>query len=180
MNKATRAKIEKKAAASVAARHAGEVTDGAVEQVAKALKEKKAAKPVKIDKEIKAPKIKNGKLPELPRLPATARVRKDKPVKPCACGDCGETTKSVWAPGHDAYAKGWALRIERKVCKLSDVPEAVIAGVKMVLAERKKAAGAAEVKPDIKIVKAKDADEGAADVENIEVDQTETELSVVK
>lgn len=156
MNSTTRAKIEKKAAETVKARHAGENLGAAVEKVAKEMK-------AKADKPVKAEKIKTtANLPSLPKLPSSERVRKDRPIKACACGGCGATTKGTWAPGHDAYCHGWALRVERDVVKLKDVPAAHMVGVKIFLAKRK--ATPADAKPNIKIVK---------------VDQTETEMSVV-
>lgn len=57
-------------------------------------------------------------LPSLPALPKT-RSRKEKPLKPCECG-CGGQTKSKYAPGHDSYMRGAALRVERGLMTLDD------------------------------------------------------------
>jgi len=86
-------------------------------------------------------------LPPLPKMPSV-RNRKPKATQPCACG-CGTMTQRTWAPGHDARANGWAIRIERDICKMADVPENERPGVKIQLAKRK-AEGAAG---GIKIVK---------------------------
>lgn len=152
MNKTTRAKVERKAAETVKARHKSDISD-TVGKVSDALKAKNGTTPVKVDKEIKKEKT-TANLPPLPKLPSAARIRKDRPIRACACGDCGQTTKGIWAPGHDAYCKGWALRVERNIAKMSDVPPAVMSGVKLVLSERKKMESVTGVKPSIKIVKA--------------------------
>lgn len=86
------------------------------------------------------------KLPPLPKSPG-----KPKPEKPCACG-CGDMTKSVWAPGHDSYVRGWAIRVERKYQKMEDVPEAQREAVKRMIKER---AAEAAGKPTAKAKKAK-------------------------
>lgn len=57
-------------------------------------------------------------LPRLPRLP-----RKPKEGKPCACGCPGKTRGGRFLPGHDSKLLAWALRVERKLIKLSEVPE---------------------------------------------------------
>lgn len=56
-------------------------------------------------------------LPSLPSMPR--KNSSNKPVHECACG-CGMGTKSVWFPGHDGRATGWAIRIERGICTLDD------------------------------------------------------------
>jgi hypothetical protein len=75
---------------------------------------------------------KAGALPELPRMPKGKRSRKARPTQPCACG-CGTPTTGIWAPGHDARARGWALRITRGMIKMSDVPANEQAGAKLML-----------------------------------------------
>ena len=72
-------------------------------------------------------------LPPLPKAPA-----KPKPTKPCACG-CGESTKGTWAPGHDSNYRGWLLRVERGVLKLSEVPDFMRAKIKAEVATRAQA-----------------------------------------
>ncbi len=106
-------------------------------------KAEKAAKAGGTTTEVKAPKEPKvakprpeGALPPLPALPRSARERKPKPTKPCQCG-CKTPTTGDWAPGHDARANGWALRIEREVIKLSDVPENEREGAKFMLKLRK-------------------------------------------
>lgn len=64
-------------------------------------------------------------LPSLPRLSAVTR--------PCACG-CGGATKSTWVSGHDGRATGWALRVERGLLKLEDVPANERKGAEIMLA----------------------------------------------
>ena len=83
-----------------------------------------------------APKKTASGLPPLPKLPSAGRKRAPKPMQPCKCG-CGTQTTGTWAPGHDARAKGWALRIERGICKMSDVPENEQPGAKFMLKVRK-------------------------------------------
>lgn len=102
---------------------------------------KKAAKATAAPVTEAAPKAKatatvEGKLPPLPKMPSAGRKRAPKPMQPCKCG-CGTQTTGTWAPGHDARAKGWALRIERGICKISDVPENEQAGAKFMLKVRK-------------------------------------------
>lgn len=155
MNKATRDKITRKAAETVKSRH------GIADAVAKVGSEMKAAgvKPVKVEKAEKVAKKPTG-LPDLPPMPSIARARKDRPVKPCACGGCGQTTKSQWAPGHDAYCNGWALRVEREICKLKDVPKEVLAGVKLRLTDRAAVAEAnPHIKPKLTVVKSEKVEE---------------------
>lgn len=84
-------------------------------------------------------------MPPLPKM-TSARVateRKAKPVRDCACG-CGTQTKSEWAPGHDARARGWAIRIQRGIITIDQVPVNEQAGANLMLS------GAAEGK--IKLV----------------------------
>lgn len=84
--------------------------------------------------------VKEGGLPPLPKLPKSgngSRERKVKPIVDCTCG-CGGKTTGAWVPGHDARARGWAIRIERDVIKMSDVPENERPGAKFMLADRKK------------------------------------------
>lgn len=68
----------------------------------------------------KPAKIRADGLSDLPALP---RARKSKPPQDCACG-CGLKTKGgSFIPGHDGRPKGWALRVERGIVKLADIPE---------------------------------------------------------
>lgn len=92
-----------------------------------------------------------GGLPKLPALPSALRARKPKPMQPCACG-CNTPTRSTWAPGHDARARGWAIRIERNICKMIEVPENEQAGAKLMLKVRKELPAAAD-KPKIKLAR---------------------------
>lgn len=81
---------------------------------------------------------KPGALPPLPKLPKSgngSRERKPKPVQDCTCG-CGGKTTGAWVPGHDARARGWAIRIERGLIKMKDVPENEQAGAKFMLKDR--------------------------------------------
>lgn len=75
-------------------------------------------------------------LPKMPKLPGGKKARKPRPQKPCACG-CGTPTTGLWAPGHDARANGWAIRIERELLTMKDVPENEREGAKRMLKERK-------------------------------------------
>ena len=99
------------------------------------VKEPKAAK---APKEPKVPNPTMAELPPLPKMPSASRPRKQKPLVACACG-CGGETRSIWVPGHDAYVKGWALRVERELCKMSDVPEAQRTAVKAIIKAHKDA-----------------------------------------
>ena len=69
-------------------------------------------------------------LPSLPRS-----NRRNKPVVPCACG-CGGGTKSRWVPGHDGRATGWAVRIERGLLTIDEVPENERPGAVIMVRER--------------------------------------------
>lgn len=74
-------------------------------------------------------------MPPLPKMQSAARAnteRKAKPERDCACG-CGTKTKSEWAPGHDARAKGWALRIQRGILTIDQVPANERAGANLML-----------------------------------------------
>lgn len=79
-------------------------------------------------------------LAALPALPRTGR--RAKAIVPCACG-CGLGTKSTWHPGHDGRATGWAVRVERGLLKLEDVPANERAGAAIMLARRAEAVKAA-------------------------------------
>lgn len=60
-------------------------------------------------------------LPTLPPLPRGAR--KSKPPQECGCG-CGNKTRGgKYVPGHDARLAAWALRVERQILKIDEVPE---------------------------------------------------------
>lgn len=76
-------------------------------------------------------------LPAMPRSGRRARA-----IVPCACG-CGLGTKSTWHPGHDGRATGWAVRVERGLMGLGDVPTNERAGAERMLADRAKRAAAA-------------------------------------
>lgn len=66
------------------------------------------------------------------KLPAMPRTKKARPVHACACG-CGLPTKSVWHPGHDGRATGWATRITKGLLTLEDVPANERAGAAIML-----------------------------------------------
>lgn len=73
-------------------------------------------------------------------LPALPRAgRRAKAIVPCACG-CGMGTKGTWHPGHDGRATGWAVRVERGMLKLEDVPANERAGAAIMLRRRAEAA----------------------------------------
>lgn len=55
----------------------------------------------------------------MPKMPS---AKKNKPSRECACG-CQGLTKSIWVSGHDGRATGWAIRVERGVMTIDDVPE---------------------------------------------------------
>ncbi len=112
-----------------------------------------ATKPAKVAK----PRP-EGALPALPKMPSAARPAKARKQAPCACG-CGTLTAGEWAPGHDARARGWAIRIERKVLTLKDVPENEQAGAKLML--KRRADGADKHAP--KLVKGKSTEGAAAE-----------------
>lgn len=78
-------------------------------------------------------------LPAMPRSGRRARA-----IVPCACG-CGLGTKSVWHPGHDGRATGWAVRVERGIMEIDEVPANERKGAKIMLARRQAAAAAAKV-----------------------------------
>lgn len=121
--------------------------------VPKVKAETKAPAAPKEPKEPKAPRITASGLPPLPKLPSINRPRKKK-IQPCACG-CGTDTSKTWAPGHDARAKGWALRIDRGICKMSDVPENEQQGAKAMLKLRRElaAAGGGDGQGNLKVVR---------------------------
>lgn len=121
----------------------------------------KAAKPAPAPAPAAAPVpiAASAKLPKMPKMPEFERVRKAKPVKPCACG-CGTMCKAMWAPGHDARAKGWALRIERGVCKMGDVPANERDGAKHYLGLRQ--VGAAEANAEAETEASTDAGKATA------------------
>lgn len=82
-------------------------------------------------------------LPALPKMPRST-TRKSKPPKPCECG-CAEPTKGGrFLPGHDARLHAWALRVERKMIKPSEVPAPHTEAVKKLLSMRTKAEAAAK------------------------------------
>ncbi len=71
-------------------------------------------------------------LPPLPKLPSKAKG--SKPAKPCHCG-CGTLTKGTWAPGHDGYVHGWAVRVVRNVVTEAQVPEVCRPAVREAIAK---------------------------------------------
>lgn len=78
-------------------------------------------------------------MPAMPKAGAKGSTGK------CACG-CGGATKRTWTAGHDGRATGWALRVERGVLALADVPANERAGAEIMLVRRaaeKAKAGAA-------------------------------------
>lgn len=120
-------RIERKAKATVAARHAAD---------SKAEVDTSQSQPVNTRPKKVAKIAKEGAMPALPKLPSASKARKPKPMHDCACG-CGTQTRSQWAPGHDARAKGWALRIEREILTIKDVPENERPGALLMLKARK-------------------------------------------
>jgi hypothetical protein len=74
----------------------------------------------------------------LPAMPRSGR--KNRPTRPCACG-CGMGTKGTWYPGHDGRATGWAIRVERGLLGLEEVPANERQGAELMLARRAKEAG---------------------------------------
>lgn len=149
-------RIAAKASATVKARHKKD--EPKPEVVAEAtsspvIPEPEAAEPVA---EVKTSKKKQPKavteagLAPLPRMAQSASKaeRKPKPTADCACG-CGGQTRGLWVPGHDARAKGWAMRIERGIITMDGVPANEQPGAKRMLAERKAAGTTA---PNIKLV----------------------------
>lgn len=75
----------------------------------------------------------------LPSLPS--RSRKNRPLVPCACG-CGRPTHGTWYPGDDGRATGWAIRIERGLMVLADVPDNQRPGAAIMVSRREKEARA--------------------------------------
>ena len=74
-------------------------------------------------------------LPSLPSLPSLGR--KARPVHPCICG-CGAGTRGMWAPGHDGRATGWAVRIERGIITIDEVPDNERNGARVMLERRER------------------------------------------
>jgi hypothetical protein len=50
-------------------------------------------------------------------------------------------TKGTWYPGHDGRATGWAIRVERGLLGLEEVPANERQGAELMLARRAKEAG---------------------------------------
>lgn len=76
-------------------------------------------------------------LTTMPTMPKAGR--KAKPIHDCFCG-CGMPTRSTWTPGHDGRATGWAIRVERGIMKLDEVPANERKGAEWMLRERAKKA----------------------------------------
>ena len=72
----------------------------------------------------------------LPAMPRSGK--RNRAIVPCACG-CGLGTKSTWHPGHDGRATGWAVRVERGIMKIEEVPANERKGAEIMLARRAKA-----------------------------------------
>lgn len=70
-------------------------------------------------------------MPAMPRLSKKAKTQ-----RPCVCG-CGGMTGGMWVSGHDGRATGWAIRVERGILKLDEVPANERAGAERMLNERK-------------------------------------------
>lgn len=69
-------------------------------------------------------------MPSLPRLGKSSGA-----VHACICG-CGMPTRRTWHAGHDGRATGWAMRIERGVIALVDVPANERKGAEFMLLRR--------------------------------------------
>lgn len=67
-------------------------------------------------------------------LPSLPSISKMKATRPCACG-CGFTTTRRFAPGHDARAKGWIIRIVRGVCGFDAMSEGEADGIQALMAD---------------------------------------------
>ena len=74
-------------------------------------------------------------LPSLPSMPRSGR--KNRPLVPCACG-CGGATRGTWFVGHDGRATGWAVRIEKGLMTIDDVPANERLGAQFMLSRREK------------------------------------------
>lgn len=68
----------------------------------------------------------------MPKMPATRKVRAS---RECACG-CGRLTKGTWFPGDDGRATGWAIRVEKGLLALIDVPSNERKGCVILLKRR--------------------------------------------
>jgi hypothetical protein len=71
----------------------------------------------------------------LPKLPTMPRTAKERPTSPCQCG-CDGLTKARFVPGHNGRPAGWAMRVERGVCTINDVPDGERQVVEITLRER--------------------------------------------
>lgn len=74
------------------------------------------------------------KMPTMPRL-----SKKSKTQTACVCG-CGGMTGGTWVSGHDGRATGWAIRVERGILTLEEVPANERAGAVRMIEERKRKA----------------------------------------
>jgi hypothetical protein len=123
-----------------------------VEVKAKAVKAPKAPKPEVVPTLEQAVNEMGVQLPKMPRMPRSRGPRKPKPLVPCACG-CPVQTRATWAPGHDARAKGWALRLNRGICSMEQIPADERKGAQFMLDKMNETPGAS-----IKIVKSDKGD----------------------
>lgn len=120
-----------------------------VTNIEEGMASKKKAAPSNVDEKGRV------RLPPLPRA-----GKKQKPQKECECG-CQQLTRSRYVPGHDSYLRGWVLRVERKIVKISEVPEQHQAAVKR---EMKARAAKANEKPAADAPEVESGnDEGAAE-----------------
>ena len=70
------------------------------------------------------------------RMPALPKLGKSgKAPHACLCG-CGRMTKGTWFPGDDGRATGWAVRIERGILTLDEVPANERKGAEYILLRR--------------------------------------------
>lgn len=80
------------------------------------------------------------KMTPMPRLSKKAKTQ-----TACVCG-CGGMTGGTWVSGHDGRAMGWAIRVERGILQLEEVPANERAGAVRMIEERKRKAARAAKK----------------------------------